>query len=119
MKKIRLKNCRVRVRHVKKFGKHGGDFGEFNEIKNKRFNQFFDIKLSLKKNKRLSVYFRTLVHELFHFAFHIIYLIYGKKVTTSSEHDFIEVLEDSVLSNIYILKFNKRLKSKKKVGIDG
>ena len=86
------------------------------EMENKTFKKFFDVKLSLRQNKRVSVYFRTLVHELFHFAFHIILLVYGKRVTTKTEHDFIERVEDSIITNLHILKFDKR--NKEKVRID-
>ena len=110
MNKIRLKNCKLRIRHIKKLGKNGDEFGEFLEMTNKKFKTFFDIKLSLRQNKRPSVYLRTLIHELLHFAFEIIKLVYKKKVTGRAEHDFIERIEDSVLANLHLLKFDKRMK---------
>lgn len=109
MKKIVLRpKCRLRIRHVKKIGKKGDEFGEFLEMKNKKFKKFYDIKISIKKNKRVSVYFRTLVHELLHFAFHLLWLAYDKKVLSSSEHDFIDGVEDTVLVEIQKLRFYKQ-----------
>jgi len=115
MKKIVLRpKCKLRIRHVRKIG--DGDWGEFLELSNKAFKQFFDIKISIIENKRPTVWFRTLVHELFHFAFHILYLVFGLRVIPRSEHTFIGKMEDTMLLSMSKLRFYKE--KGKKVSLD-
>lgn len=107
MRRIIFKNrCKLRIRHVPKIG--DGDMGEFLELQNKTFNRFFDIKFSMRENLRPSVWFRTLIHELLHFAFRVFGYVYGKWILPRSEHEFISRVEDTVLLELKRLRFYKR-----------
>lgn len=87
-----------------KFGKKGADYAEVVDLKRKTYGRFFDIKISDKMNKRRSVYFRTLVHELIHVAFNVAAELFNWKFTEASEHNFIERMEDAILVHWHVLK---------------
>lgn len=107
MKKIKFTSkCKLRIRHVPRIGKE--DIGEFLELTNKTFKRFFDIKISMREVKRASVWLRTLIHELFHFAFHIFDLVFSMRVLPRSEHEFISKVEDTVLIEMKNLRFYKK-----------
>lgn len=100
--------CKIRIRNIKKFGPKGQDYAEVLDVERKAFGQFYDIKISTKKNRRRSVYFRTLIHELVHVAFNVVEKLFGWKFTADSEHDFIERIEEAVLVHWHVLRRKKK-----------
>jgi hypothetical protein len=96
--------CKIRIRNVSKIGKKGLDYAEVLIKECQTYDKYFDIKISHKMNKRRSVYFRSLVHELIHVAFYVVKELFKWKFTNNSEHSFIERIEDSVLMNWHVLK---------------
>lgn len=96
--------CRIKIQHVPKMGRE--EFGESFEYSDEATKKtlVMGIKMSKNRNRRFSVYFRTLVHELMHVAFRIVQRVCKRKYTPESEHEFIERIEDTMLLHLKVLK---------------
>jgi len=95
----------IRIRNVKKIAK--ATMGEIWESHRKRghvVKEFFDVRISIRENKRVGQYAKTLLHELLHLLFYAIVKVCNRHFTPQTEHDFIDAMEDSLLCNWYILK---------------
>jgi hypothetical protein len=98
----------ARIKTVRKIGKT--DIAECLPLKNKKFKDAYQIKVSTNQANRLLPFLQALVHELLHLALFVAKDVFGYNVEGRSEHRFIARIEESIAINFNMLKERKRRK---------